>query len=40
MKLRQLNPDNIDMLEYPFLTLSKFPKGFIMHIGERMYLVL
>jgi len=26
--------DNIDMLEYPFLTITKFPQGFILHLGE------
>lgn len=24
-----LNLENLDMLEYPFLTLSKYPSGFI-----------
>lgn len=26
--------DNLDMLEYPFLTMSKYPQGFILHLGE------
>ncbi|XP_075226369.1 C2 domain-containing protein 5 isoform X2 [Lycorma delicatula] len=25
--------ENLDMLEYPFITMSKFPPGFILHIG-------
>lgn len=29
-----LNQENLDMLEYPFLTISKFPPGFILHLGE------
>lgn len=29
-----LNQDNsIDMLEYPFLTLNKYPSGFIVRFG-------
>lgn len=28
-----INQENIDMLEYPFLTMSIFPHGFIEHIG-------
>ncbi|XP_077286731.1 C2 domain-containing protein 5 [Arctopsyche grandis] len=28
-----MNQDNLDLLEYPFLTIVKFPPGFIMHIG-------
>lgn len=26
--------DNFDMMEYPFLTLTKYPPGFILHIGN------
>lgn len=26
--------DNLEMLEYPFLTMNKFPPGFILHLGE------
>lgn len=26
--------DNFDMMEYPFLTLTKYPPGFILHIGK------
>ncbi|XP_076262270.1 C2 domain-containing protein 5 isoform X2 [Rhynchophorus ferrugineus] len=29
----QLNQDNFDMLEYPFLTMSKFPSRFIVNIA-------
>lgn len=25
--------DNFDMMEYPFLTISKYPPGFILHLG-------
>lgn len=25
--------DNFDMMEYPFVTLSKYPPGFIIHLG-------
>ncbi|KAK6636917.1 hypothetical protein RUM43_010581 [Polyplax serrata] len=28
-----MNQDNLDMLEYPFLTMSKYPPGFIQHLG-------
>lgn len=30
------NPENLDMLEYPFLTLTKYPTGFILHIGATV----
>lgn len=29
-----MNTLNLDMLEYPFLTLEKFPQGFIIHLGS------
>ncbi|CAH0562674.1 unnamed protein product [Brassicogethes aeneus] len=29
----QVHQENFDMLEYPFLTMSKFPTGFILQIG-------
>lgn len=29
-----VNTLNLDMLEYPFLTLEKFPPGFIIHLGS------
>lgn len=32
--LKPLNQESIDMLEYPFLTLTKYPSGFIIHLGE------
>ncbi|XP_008484799.1 C2 domain-containing protein 5-like isoform X1 [Diaphorina citri] len=25
--------ENLDMLEYPFLTMSKYPPGFILRVG-------
>ncbi|XP_055375109.1 C2 domain-containing protein 5 isoform X2 [Condylostylus longicornis] len=28
--------ENIDMLEYPFLTMAKYPAGFILHIGATV----
>lgn len=31
-----LNQDNLDMLEYPFLTINKFPAGFILHLGATV----
>lgn len=31
-----LNPENLEMLEYPFLTVSKFPSGFILHMGATV----
>lgn len=34
--MRQLHPDSLDMLEYPFLTLSKYPAGFILHLGATV----
>lgn len=30
-----LNQESIDMLEYPFLTIVKFPPGFILHLGKH-----
>ncbi|XP_055848018.1 C2 domain-containing protein 5 isoform X3 [Episyrphus balteatus] len=30
------NPENLDMLEYPFLTLTKYPTGFILHLGATV----
>lgn len=32
-----LNQDNLDMLEYPFLTMSKYPDGFILHLGRNIF---
>lgn len=33
--LRTTRPqENFDIMEYPFLTLSKYPPGFIAHIGN------
>jgi hypothetical protein len=34
--LKPLNQENVDMLEYPFLTLSKYPQGFIIHLGATV----
>lgn len=28
--------DSLDMLEYPFLTMTKFPTGFILHLGATV----
>ncbi|XP_068082905.1 C2 domain-containing protein 5 [Anabrus simplex] len=28
-----MNQESIDMLEYPFLTMGKYPPGFIVHLG-------
>lgn len=34
--LKPLNQESMDMLEYPFLTLSKYPSGFIVHFGATV----
>lgn len=34
--LKPLNQESMDMLEYPFLTLSKYPAGFIVHFGATV----
>lgn len=34
--LKPLNQENMDMLEYPFLTLTKYPTGFIIHLGATV----
>lgn len=34
--LKPLNQENMDMLEYPFLTLTKYPMGFIVHFGATV----
>lgn len=31
-----LNLENLDMLEYPFLTMSKYPVGFILQLGSTV----
>ncbi|CAD7093400.1 unnamed protein product [Hermetia illucens] len=31
-----LNQDSLDMLEYPFLTMIKYPSGFIIHLGATV----
>lgn len=31
-----LNLENLDMLEYPFLTMSKYPVGFILQLGSSV----
>lgn len=31
-----LNLENLDMLEYPFLTLCKYPIGFILQLGSTV----
>lgn len=30
-----LHQDNFDLLEYPFLTMLRYPPAFIMHLGNR-----
>lgn len=30
-----LHQDNFDLLEYPFLTMLRYPPGFIIHLGEK-----
>ena len=34
--LKPLNQESMDMLEYPFLTLTKYPSGFIVHFGATV----
>lgn len=34
--LKPLNQESMDMLEYPFLTLAKYPSGFIVHFGATV----
>lgn len=34
--LKPLNQENLEMLEYPFLTLTSFPLGFIVHLGATV----
>ncbi|XP_055679157.1 C2 domain-containing protein 5 [Lutzomyia longipalpis] len=34
--MKSANADNLDMLEYPFLTLDKYPPGFIIHLGSAV----
>lgn len=34
--IRSLNHDAIDLLEYPFLTITKVPPGFVLHIGAAV----
>lgn len=34
--LKPLNQDSVDMLEYPFLTLTKYPPNFIIHLGATV----
>ncbi|CRK86205.1 CLUMA_CG000139, isoform B [Clunio marinus] len=34
--LKPMNQENMDMLEYPFMTLTKYPAGFIVHIGATV----
>lgn len=29
-----MNSNNLEMLEYPFLTMTEYPPGFIVHIGK------
>ncbi|XP_058814774.1 C2 domain-containing protein 5 isoform X7 [Topomyia yanbarensis] len=34
--IKSLNHDAIDLLEYPFLTITKVPPGFVLHIGATV----
>lgn len=34
--LKPLNQETMEMLEYPFLTLLKYPVGFIVHFGATV----
>lgn len=34
--LKPLNQETMDMLEYPFLTLTKYPNGFIVNFGATV----
>lgn len=31
---KTIKSENIEMLEYPFLTITKYPPGFILHLGK------
>ncbi|XP_063241402.1 C2 domain-containing protein 5 isoform X3 [Bacillus rossius redtenbacheri] len=33
MVRQPMNQEGLDMLEYPFLTMHKFPPGFVLHLG-------
>lgn len=33
---KNANPESMDMLEYPFLTMTKYPAGFILHLGATV----
>jgi hypothetical protein len=35
-----MNQESLDMMEYPFLTMSKYPPGFIMHLGIMLCNIL
>jgi hypothetical protein len=35
-----MNQESLDMMEYPFLTMSKYPSGFIMHLGMMLCNIL
>lgn len=34
--LKPLNQESMDLMEYPFLTLTKYPAGFIVHLGATV----
>lgn len=34
--LKPLNQETMEMLEYPFFTLMKYPVGFIVHFGATV----
>lgn len=35
-----LSKDTLDAMEYPFLTMTKYPPGFIVHLGWYMILYI
>lgn len=37
--VRSMNQDTLEMLEYPFITMQYYPPGFILHIGNYIYLL-
>jgi hypothetical protein len=35
-----VNQESLDMMEYPFLTMLKYPPGFILHLGIMLRNIL
>lgn len=33
---KNANNDGMEMLEYPFLTMTRYPEGFLLHIGATV----